>query len=195
MIADTNTFLLNALREVGNERIWAEFCARYIPVLTAFARRLGLTNEDAQDAAQDTLLAFADAYRQGSYDRQKARLRTWLFAIAKNKIRHIRRRNQRGHGFEPDNKTHFFETVADDDEMSALWDAEWQRSVVAACLEQVAALVEPATLKAFELFVLKEWPADRVAAEVGISRNAVFKAKRRILSRMREVYRQIEADG
>jgi len=40
--------------------------------------------------------------------------------------------------------------------------------------------VEPATLEAFELLTLKEWPADKVAAQLGMSVTAVLKAKRRL---------------
>ena len=47
---------LDALLQEGQESTWAEFDARYRPVLFAFARRLALREEDAREAAQDVLL-------------------------------------------------------------------------------------------------------------------------------------------
>jgi DNA-directed RNA polymerase specialized sigma24 family protein len=95
VIADTNTYLLVGLKDSANERVWAEFCARYRPVLLSFARRLGLTEDDAQDAAQETLQAFADGYPPGQYARDKGGLRNWLYGIARNQIHLLRRRDER----------------------------------------------------------------------------------------------------
>lgn len=72
----TNTALLEGLRETGNDAIWKVFCTRYRPVVIAVARRLGLNADEAEDATQEALLAFATAYRQGKYDRDKGRLRS-----------------------------------------------------------------------------------------------------------------------
>jgi len=193
VITTTNTVLLLGLRDQGDDRIWSEFCSRYRPLLVSFGRRLGLTAQDAQDAAQESLLAFATAYRDGRYDREKGRLRTWLSTIATRKIRDIQRHRVRdlavGSGGETKD---LFREIADVRDVAEVWDAEWQRAVVSACLQEVRSQVEPTTLEAFELFVLKEWPADAVAAHLGISRNAVFLAKRRVLTRMREIHRQME---
>ena len=49
-------------------------------------------------------------------------------------------------------------------------------------------------MQAFELLVLSERPAEEVAAQLGMSVNAALKAKRRVLARMREIYRALEAD-
>lgn len=194
MIADTNTYLLIGLKDQGNDRVWAEFCARYRPVLIAFGRRLGLSDDDAQDAAQDALLAFAENYRRGQYDREKGRLRSWLFGIARNQILLIQRRGGRRHLSEPDEKTQILEAVPQSSDLGAIWEAEWQKALVQSCLAYVSRYLEDKTIQAFELFVLREWPADRVAEHLGISRNAVFKAKRRVLSHLREAYRLMQAD-
>ena len=54
----TTTAMLEGLRDPGNETVWRDFDERYRPVLIGFAQRLGLTAADAEDAAQETLLAF-----------------------------------------------------------------------------------------------------------------------------------------
>ncbi len=195
MSSITHTTLLAGLKGLQNEQVWADFYARYHPLLIGVARRLGLSEEDAQDAAQETLLAFVDGYVRGQYDRSRGRLRTWLFGIAAHKIRDIRRRNQRialtsGAGGGDD----AIERLPDDRELGEIWEAEWRRVVMETCMEKVRKCMESTTVQAFELFVLREWPADRVSEHLGISRNAVFKAKRRVLTRLREACGFMEAN-
>jgi len=184
---------LLALRDQGNDQIWTDFCTRYQPLLLSFARKLGLTEHDAQDAAQEALLAFAEAYREGKYDRDKGRLRKWLLGIAAFKIRDVQRRHGREIALaETDDKTGLIGGLPDEHSMGQLWEAEWHRAIIGQCMDQVRGQFEPATLEAFELFVLQEWPAEKVASHLNISANAVFKAKRRVLSRIREAYSYLQ---
>ena len=191
----THTTLLLGLKTPSDDRAWSEFYARYEPMLVGFARRLGLNEHDAQDAAQDALLAFADGYRHDKYDRDKGRLRTWLFGIATNKIREIQRR--RGKDLTKADlaeKTLVMSQVPDEHSISEMWESEWRRTVMDSCMKEVCRHMEFSTIRAFELFVLREWPADKVAQHLGLSRNAVFKAKRRVLSRMRGTYKHLQTD-
>ena len=84
--------------------------------------------------------------------------------------------------------------VPDDRTMSDLWEAEWQQAIVKQCMDLVRSQVSESTLEAFELFTLKGWPADKVTSHLGITRNAVFLGKRRVLSRMRELEDFLDAN-
>jgi RNA polymerase sigma-70 factor, ECF subfamily len=191
----THTALLVGLQAPSNDEVWSDFCTRYQPLLVAVGRRLGLSDQDAQDAAQEALLAFAEGYGKGKYDRSKGRLRTWLFGIAVKKIRDIQRRNGRNFVIvEPVDKSRVLDGLPDDHSVSEIWESEWERRLLQVCMENVCRHMEVSTVQAFELFVLKEWPADQVASHLGVSRNAVFKAKRRVLSRMRETYKYLQAN-
>jgi len=92
----TSTFLLEGLKEPENRTIWRSFDERYRPLINSYARRaFGLRIDEAEDSAQLTLTAFADAYRQGKYDRSKGRLSSWLLGIATRQIRNQLRRRAR----------------------------------------------------------------------------------------------------
>lgn len=193
--AATNTDLLLALRDQGNDRAWTLFCARYQPVLIAFARRLGLSSSDAQDAAQDSLFAFARAYRQGDYDRTRGRLRNWLLSIAAHKIRDLQRkvcRQPAALGTQED--TTWFDDIADDRQASNICEAQWHNAILDSCLDKVSRHVEPATMQAFRLYVIEDRGVDEVAAKMNMTRNAVFKAQRRVMTRLRELYEQMMSD-
>jgi RNA polymerase sigma-70 factor, ECF subfamily len=190
----THTTLLRDLRDPANEPVWTEFCERYRPLLVAFGRRLGLQWQDAEDAAQEALCGFVTAYRQNRYEREKGGLRAWLFRIAAHKIRDVQRRRGRERPQGDKSTAGVVDQIPDEQTLSGIWDAEWQRATMREAIRRVKGEVERATLQAFALATLREWPAERVAAKLGISRNAVSKAKRRVLSRLREIRLQLEND-
>jgi len=191
----TSALLLRNLHDPGNQSAWQEFCARYRPVLVAFGRHLDLQEQDAQDAAQETLLAFVESYRRNGYDRGKGRLRNWLRAIALHKIRDIQRKRGREKLIaDRTNETAFLDAFPDGRSLEEAWDAEWQRSVLQSCIEEVRREVKPASFQIFEECVLRRRGVNEVAAALGMSREAVLRAKTRVLSRIRKARKRLEAD-
>lgn len=190
----TNTELLNGLRRSDNRMVWQQFVERYQPVIERYAVRFGLSQADAQDAAQQALIEFSASYQAGKYDREQGRLRSWLFGIARNQMRNLRRKRGRGERqvIDETNATGFFDRLPDDDELEKAWDEEWRQSVVRQCLEEVRREVDAKTIEAFELFAWKGFSAQEVAARLEMTPNAVFIAKHRVLRRIRELADQME---
>ncbi|MFQ5490503.1 MAG: RNA polymerase sigma factor [Phycisphaerae bacterium] len=189
----TNTALLEGLRDAGNDALWTLFCERYRPVVVSVGRRLGLSADEAEDGAQEALLAFATAYRAGRYDRDKGRLRSWLMGIANKKIRDVQRRRPRETPVGQQNSgTGIITGQIDEHTLSEAWEAEWQRAIVKACLAQVRGKVEAKTMQAFELLVIKNWPVDQVVETLGMNRNSIYQAKSRVLAHMREIHHQLD---
>jgi RNA polymerase sigma-70 factor, ECF subfamily len=189
----TSLTLLEGLRNPEDQVAWRRFADRYQPMMLSFARRLRLDDNDALDAAQETMLAFVTAYRREAYDRGKGRLRSWLFGIAHRKIVEIHRRRRKERVLaDRSDVTGFLETIESPDAAEPLWEQEWQRAVLQACLAEVGKHVDHDTLESFRLYVLEEWPAEKVAAHLGLSRNAVYINKNRVLNRLRELQRWME---
>jgi RNA polymerase sigma-70 factor (ECF subfamily) len=65
-------------------------------------------------------------------------------------------------------------------------EEEYRARVVARALELMRAEFEPATWRACWEFVVNDRPAADVAAELGVTVNAVYLAKGRVLRRLRE---------
>lgn len=193
----TNTALLEGLKNPGNQVVWQDFVERYRPMIVRYARRFGLDDTDAEDAAQQALIAFCTAYRDGKYDREKGRLRVWLFGIARNQLLNLRR-HEAGHAaherqvVNAPNETTFFARIGDDDQMEKVWDEEWRDSVLRQCLEEVRREFDAKTIQAFELFAWKGLPAQEVADQIGVTSNAVFISKHRVMKRIRELLPQME---
>jgi RNA polymerase sigma-70 factor (ECF subfamily) len=192
----TNTHLLQGLRSPQNHSIWRDFVARYRPMIVSYARKsFGLSIEDAEDAAQITLADFAEAYRDGQYDREKGRLRKWLFGIATNRLKSFARgraRNREVQVADASGATGFMPRIRDDDRLEAAWDQEWRQAVLRQCMEEIRFQFDAKTVEAFELYVLKDLPAKEVADRLEMSRNAVYLARHHILKRFQEILPRLE---
>jgi len=191
----TSTSLLEGLRDPANEAVWREFVARYRPVLLRFARRLGVPGQDAEDVAQTSLFDFSRAYVAGAYARERGRLRDWLFGIVHNRVRGLRRRPEREvQAPEPAGETaaDFHDQLPAPEEAERLWEEEWRDAVLRQCLGEVRRDFGEPTYEAFRRFALEGRPAHEVARELGLSRNAVYGSKRRVLRRLRELRASVE---
>ncbi len=196
-VSVTSSFLLDGLKDPSNRVIWGQYVNRYRPLIVTYAQRLGLTAADAEDATQQVLAEFCRAYQAGKYDRERGRLREWLFGIARNQILNLRRRRAtRAEVQMADSNggTGFFDRAADDESMSAVWDDEWQNAILRDCLVAVRREVEPRTFEAFELFACQGLSASQVAERLQMTENAVFGAKRRVLRRARELLANVQND-
>lgn len=191
----TTTILLKNLRD-AEDAAWEEFVDRFRAPIVRFARGLGLAADEAEDVAQETLLDFVRAYRNGQYDREKGRLSAWLFGIAHRRVRSARRREAgRPRLLKGPARTAFWANLPDEHAARRSWDTSWERAVLDQCLERVRTEVEPSTIRAFELFAIEGRSAAAVAEELGMSRNAVFIAKHRVIKRILELREQMESVG
>ncbi len=191
----TTTILLERLTD-AQDSAWEEFATHFRAPVHRFAVRLGLSDAAAEDVVQSTMLAFVRAYREGRYSRDRGRLSSWLFGIAFREAQRVFRDAPReGQAPAARGRTTFFSGRPDDELARRTWTETWERHVLDRCLEQVRAEVEPSTYEAFELTAMRGVPADRVATDLGITKNAVFIAKHRVLKRVAELRREFEPEG
>ena len=191
----TTQSVLQGLRDFENRAAWDSFAQRFRQPVVRFATAMGLTQADAEDVAQETLLAFAKAYQRGTYDPSKGRLSRFLFGIAYRQS--IRARANGGLKIDGINiapaESGVLSQVVDEQTATGIWDTEWERAVLDRCLQQVRIEFEPQTYRAFELSVREARPVEEVAKTVGISVKSVYNAKHRILKRIRELSDEYEA--
>lgn len=185
----TSTALLLGLREPDNEPAWRQFCTRYEPMLLAVVRQAGLSDSDAHDVVQETLLAFVQAFRAGKFDRERGRLRSWLRGIAINELRAYwaRARRREAQLATSPSGANPADQIPDEHTLSDIFHREWERGVLAACLDEVRQEVDAVTFAAFELYALEGRPAEEVAAQLRVTKNVVYISKTRVLARVRQL--------
>ena len=181
----TSASLLERLRQPDAERAWERFVNLYTPLLLHWARQAGLQPQDAADLVQEVFTLLVQKLPLFTYDRGKS-FRGWLRTVALNKWRDFHKRRTARPPADGAGVT----AVPDPHDPDAFWEAEHRRQLVARALEVMQAEFEPRTWKACWQFVVGGRPAAEVGAELGLSENAVYIAKCRVLRRLRQ-----ELDG
>jgi RNA polymerase sigma factor (sigma-70 family) len=187
---NTNTSILARLGTFSAATAWTCLVEHFEQPLQRYALRSGLAPGAAQDVVQDTLLAFAVAYRSGTYDRAQGRLSAWLFGIARREVANARRRAANDPVGSID--TAYDRAAPDDDALELIWEEEWRRAILERCIERVRKDVEPATWACFALQAFEGLGAEEVAARQGIPLTRVYNAKHRISRRLRELALEFE---
>jgi DNA-directed RNA polymerase specialized sigma24 family protein len=190
----TTSTLLRDLRDWEKEEAWQRFAGRFRDPIMRFAGKLGVRDTDAEDVAQETLLAFARRYREGAYDRTKGALSRWLFGFAYREVLRHRRESARADQPAPPvgpAAEQFWAQIPDEAAASTLWEHEWSAFVLGACIERVRDEFEPQTMRIFE-HLARHDDAAAAASDLGVPIKAVYNAKHRVLSRIRAIRSEIE---
>lgn len=180
-MSTTPVSLLERLSRPDDALAWSRFVELYTPLLCYWARQLHLQDADVADLVQD-VFAILLTELQHFEQRPGQRFRGWLWTLMRNKWREKQRRRS---GRPPEADIDVAQLAGPDD-IDAVDEAEYQRYLVDRALQLMQADFEPATWKAcWECVVVGRSSAD-VAAELGITVNAVKLARSRVLRRLRE---------
>ena len=189
----TTTQILEDLQSPNGETAWQRLHENFYTVIINFARHLGLSTVDAEDAAQETMLTFMEAFRKGKYRREKGHLSHWLFGVARRTIYNYRKKRPPEKQIAGnDTATSFWEKVPDEEAEHKTWTVEWQQMVLTKCMERARRELNPQTFRAFELYALAKMPIEQVAQRLDMTVNAIYIAKNRVLTRLRELEKEFE---
>jgi RNA polymerase sigma-70 factor (ECF subfamily) len=184
----TSASLLERLRLQPDADAWQYLVDLYEPLIRGWLRRHGLQTSDVDDVVQEILCVLAQKLPGFEYNGRPGAFRNWLRTITVHSFRRFWREKL----YRPDSaggsswEEHIGQLEDPRSDLSRLWDDEHDRHVLRRLLAMIEPDFQPATWKAFRRLVLDGMSADAVAAEIGISANAVLIAKSRVLQRLRQ---------
>jgi RNA polymerase sigma-70 factor (ECF subfamily) len=188
----TRPSLLVRIKDPRDRDAWEQFVEIYAPLVYSMARRRGLQDADAADLTQDVLRSVSCAVGRLDYDPRKGMFRSWLYTVTRNALNtflEAQRRVPRGSG---DSALQaWLERQPGPQEESALWDRDYQERLLHYAAERVRDSFEETTWQAFWQTAVAGKPAKQVATSLGITVGAVYIAKSRVLSRIKEEVRQL----
>jgi RNA polymerase sigma-70 factor (ECF subfamily) len=207
----TTTRLLDALAQPGNEPVWTVLDARYRPVIAAVTRRIGLSDADAEEAAQQTLTEFVRAFGEGRYDRSKGRLSSWILGIAHHTALRMLRTSRSRPAFGSSAVDQAIGAAAapdgargaeiDEASLRSIWTDERDRTILAQAMAVLRTErgVDERTVSAFELVAIRGVPVAAAASQCGMSESQVYVAKSRVVKQLKEIVAELtiafEEDG
>jgi RNA polymerase sigma-70 factor (ECF subfamily) len=183
-MTETRVSLIERVRNPEDAVAWGEFFAIYRPLLMAYVRKRGVSEHDAADVVQEVFARLVRALADFEFDAERGRFRTWLWRVTYNALADWgRRRATRDRAEQGWIDQHL---RADDDNSDADWDELYRRRILEVVTERVRATTQPVTWACFEGRILAGRPAAEIAAETGVSVNAVYVNASRLLARIRE---------
>ena len=181
-IDSTSASLLERLEVPGQKEAWDRLVDLYGPFLQECARRLGAQTQDAADLVQEVFVVLLAMMPTFKYEKGKT-FRGLLRTIMRNKWLDMVRRKKTAVGAADDAG---LDEAADHDALESMWVHEHQQYLVRRGMEVIRAEFEPKTWRSCWESVVVGRPTAEIAAELGITENAVYIAKHRVLRRLRQ---------
>jgi RNA polymerase sigma-70 factor (ECF subfamily) len=195
----TPTTLLERIKDLGDESSWREFFDTYRKLIYGIALKSRLTEVEAQDVVQETMLSVTKHIATFKYDRTIGSFKRWLLNMARWRILdQFRRRETLAVRPVQDAsvETQWMDKIADplSMDLNALWEAEWQKAVLEVAIGKVKRGIDPEKYQIFDFLVNKEWPPQKVADSFGISIDRVYLAKHRIIELIKKEVERIQSE-
>lgn len=149
--------------------------------ITVFAKKLGVPRDEIPDFVQTVFHRIFKNIAKFKYDKSKGRFRGWLFTLMRNQRREDLRKRR------PQDDGQDVEELADPDAPALELElAEFHQHIVRQALRVMRSDFEESTWRACWESVVSDKSADEIAKELGITRNAVYKARSNVLRRLRQ---------
>jgi len=186
--AQTRKSLIARLDNWEDQKTWDEFYKTYWKLIYSVAVKAGLRSEEAFDVVQETILTIAKQSKKNMYNPEKGSFKSWLMNMTRWRINDQFRKRKKDTAMsvcewgDEGRKTSIVDSMEDPKSatLERLWDVEWKKNLADAALSRVKAQVSPKQYQIFDCYVIREWDADKVKKQLGVSMSQVYLAKHRV---------------
>jgi RNA polymerase sigma-70 factor (ECF subfamily) len=186
-LTSTRESLLGRLKNWEDQKSWKEFFDRYWRLIYSVAIKAGLTDAEAQDAVQETVISVAKTMPDFKYEPERCSFKGWLQHLAGKRIADQFRRRSRevlaaGPPPEDGSETERIERIPDPASLNvdALWEQEWESFLISNALQNLQLQVTAQQYQVFYLHTIQQMSAKDVANAVGVSAAQVYLIKHRL---------------
>ena len=185
----TSLSLLDRVRS-KDQAAWERLVSLYAPLVEWWCRQYQLQDADTADVRQKVFMAVAGRIDEFRRDPASGSFRGWLHTITRHKIYdHWRTEAPKAATGGSDAYERLLQlSPGEAIDPAAGSEAEEQGILYRRAVQLITTDFEDTTRKAFWMVVVDDRPPAEVAQELGISANAVYLAKARVLSRLREEF-------
>jgi len=193
----TRYSLLSRLQNWDDQDSWKDFFDTYWRLIYAVALKSGLTEAEAQDVVQETIISVAKNIQKFKRDRQLGSFKGWLRNLTRWRIADQLRKRTRVAPEErkaAEDAAAVWDTapLADSVEVESVWEAEWRVNLMKVALENVKRRVKEEHYQMFDFYVVKQWPVAKVARTLGVSAGQVYLARFRVGTLVKKEIRRLE---
>jgi RNA polymerase sigma-70 factor (ECF subfamily) len=193
----TRHSLLDRLKDLGDDTSWREFFEVYWELIYNVARKAGLTETEAQEAVQETVIGVAKDIGEFKTGSEHGSFKAWLLQRTRWRIADQFRKRDKcvmpahseparrmlaARSPEDESGTATVNRIPDPAslELDRTWDTEWEQHIMRTALERVKAKVSVKQFQMFDLHARQGLSVKETARALGASVAAVYMAASRV---------------
>lgn len=186
----TRYSLLSRLQNWEDQESWKVFFNTYWRLIYVAALKSGLTEAEAQDVVQETVICVAKDINKFKRDRALGSFKGWLRNLTRWRIADQLRKRDPAAAPLSGEMTELPEEK--DAGLEKIWTEEWQTNLMTVAMERVRHHVKEEYYQIFDLNVVRQMPAREVARLLGVNVALVYLAKHRVMALIRREVRSLE---
>ena len=203
-LAPTRLSLLERLRDLDDHGSWQEFFDTYWRLIYFAAVKAGLTDADAEDVVQETIIGIARNMENFRYEPEVCSFKGWMMRVIHSRIiDHLRKAKPGKYAFVPipadtpagDEEEDPVEQAVPEKLFEDLWDVEWKKNLIEAAMERVKRKIAPEHYQIFFLHSVKGMSAREVGELLGASVPKVYVVRHRVARLIKAEVRMLERKG
>ena len=175
----TRKTLLQRAQDTDNEQAWDEFVGYYEGFISIILHKMNLSRVDHDDLKQEILLKIWKNLSRFEVDEKRAKFRTWLSTLIRNRVLDHFRKKQRQPDMAPLDETQ----LVSQPDLDAIIKKEWERHLTQVAMQNVKKLFSGSAMRAFELSLLGK-DSEQISLELNIAKESVRTLKNRVKLRL-----------
>jgi RNA polymerase sigma-70 factor (ECF subfamily) len=198
----TRQSLLSRLRNWDDRTSWEDFFNTYWKLIYNVALKAGLTETEAQEVVQETVITVAKQMPEFKYDPSKGSFKGWLLKTTQWRIGDQFRKRQPCVPLPADPQTSTDQAPTSSGrepgpanellQLGQEWDELWKENLLDAAIDRVKERADPKEFQMFDLVVRREWPPLKVAQKLDVTRAHVYYARYKIARMIRQEMEKLE---
>ena len=195
-LLETRSSLIQRLKATINGESWEEFFNTYWELIYNVARRAGLSEADAQDIVQETILKVHNSLDRFEYNRKRGTFKGWLRTVTRSRLNDFFKKQQRRPALNRplEEAADELQNLEDPEgpEIEKIWDEEWNRNLIQAALGRTKKLSSPKQFQIFKCHYIDEWTVRETCRTLGVNAAQVYMAKQRVGKIFREAVETLQ---
>lgn len=197
-LVPTRRSLIDRLRDLDDQPSWREFFDTYWKLIYGAAIKAGLSDQEAEDVVQETVIGVARKMPDFRYDPGVCSFKGWLMHVTRCRIadRFRRRRTENvpltlptGADTAADTDLNLADPAAN--VLEEIWNEEWRKNIVDVAMERVRRRANPEHYQIFHLHAVKGLGVREIAKLTGASLAKVYVTYHRIAKLVKEEVRRL----
>lgn len=201
-IIPTRQTLLERLKNLDDSQSWREFFDTYWRLIYSVAIKFGLSEEEAREVVQDTVISVSRHIQGFVYDPSRGSFKNWMLQMTHWRVLdQLKRRKAHRENFVrspaesgSEARTATIDRIPDpkSGKFQEVWEEEWRNNLFEAAVEQIKSKVNARHFQIFDFYVFKKQSTAKVCRMFGVSISQVYLIKHRISGMIKKQMKKME---